>query len=115
MGVWTSNFLISESYTVAVPISLLILATVVLFFDRRSMDASRDTARPRSLGESLFVLVGIPVAIALLGYLKISFMALAFGLALYALFRLRLYRRPLYLAAGALATLRIHTGILQKI
>jgi hypothetical protein len=105
MGVWTSNFLISESYTVAVPISLLILATVVLFFDRRAVDASRDNARPRSIAEWLFVLVGIPVAIALLGYLKISFMALAFGLVLYALFRLRLYRRPLYLAAGALATL----------
>src|SRR5688500_14288014 len=76
MGVWTSNFLISESYTVAVPISLMILATVVVFFDRRGTDASGDTARPRSIGDWLFVLIGIPIAIALLGYLKISFMAL---------------------------------------
>ena len=103
MGVWTSNFLISESYTVAVPISLLILATVVVFFDRRAPAASGDTARPRSVTESLFVLIGIPVAIGLLGYLKISFMALGFGLAVYALFRLRLYRRPLYLAAGVIS------------
>src|SRR5688572_22502518 len=63
MGVWTSNFLISESYTVAVPISLLILATVVVFFDRRSTDASGDAVRARSITEWLFVLVGIPVAI----------------------------------------------------
>jgi hypothetical protein len=102
MGVWTSNFLISESYTVAVPVSLLMLATVIVFSDGNSTRPSGDARRARSISDSLFVLVGIPMGIALLGYLKISFMALAFGLAVYALFRLRLYRRPLYVVAGVL-------------
>lgn len=102
MGVWTSNFLISESYTVAVPCSLLMLATVVVFCDGRSARGSRFAGRAWSVTDALFVLLGIPLGIALLGYLKISFMALAFGLAGYAFFRLRLYSRPLYLMSGAL-------------
>ncbi|MDP9176305.1 MAG: hypothetical protein M3O61_01360 [Gemmatimonadota bacterium] len=105
MGVWTSNLLISESYTVAVPCSLLLLATVVVFYDGLSTRAPGDAGRARSITDSLFVIVGIPLGIALLGYLKISSMALAFGLAVYALFRLRLYRRPLYVISGVLTTI----------
>ncbi len=101
MGVWTS-LLISESYTVAVPCGLLFLATVVAFYDGVSQRAGAGTGRARAVADSLFVLIGIPVGIVMLGYLKISLMALGFALAMYALFRLRLYRRPLYLMAALL-------------
>lgn len=104
MGVWTSNFLISESYNVAVPCFLLMLATVVAYYDARSPRDGAAAGKGRSISDALFVVVGIPLGIAALGYLKISFMALAFGLAVYALFRLGLYRRTLYAAAGVVAT-----------
>ncbi len=101
MGVWTSG-LISESYTVAVPCGLLFLATVVAFYDGVSQRAGVATGRARAVADSLFVLIGIPLGIVILGYLKISLMVLGFALAMYALFRLRLYRRPLYLMAALL-------------
>jgi hypothetical protein len=101
MGVWTS-LLISESYTVAVPCGLLFLATVVAFYDGVSQRAGAGTGRARAVADSLFVLIGIPLGIVTLGYLKISLMVLGFALAMYALFRLRLYRRPLYLMAALL-------------
>jgi len=53
MGVWTSNLLISESYTVAVPCALLLLATVVTFYDGLTRHAT--PGRARAIGDSLFV------------------------------------------------------------
>lgn len=100
MGVWTSNLLISESYTVAVPCGLLFVATVVAFYDGVSQRAGTGTGRARAITDSLFVLVVIPLGIVILGYLKISLMVLGFVLAMYALVRLRLYRRPLYSIAA---------------
>ena len=104
MGVWTSNLLISESYTVAMPCALLMLATVVLFGDGLATRSDETSLGVRSVGESLFVLIGIPLCVVALGYLKISFMFLGFALAIYTLVRLRLYRQPLYLASAALLT-----------
>lgn len=111
MGVWTSNLLISESYTVAVPCALLLLATVVVFYDGLTQQAR--TSRTRVIGDSLFVLIGIPLGIVLLGYLKISLMVLAFALAMYALVRLRLYRRPLYIVSAALTTVLFYLAYTQ--
>ena len=105
MGAWTSNLLISESYTVAVPCGLLILATVLTFYSTAENREGKRPGRAQSIADSLFVLVGIPLGIIVLGFLKISLMALAFGLAIYALFRLRLYRRPVYAVAAALSTI----------
>jgi len=102
MAVWTSNLLISESYTVAVPCALLLLAAVVTFYDGLAQQGR--TSRVRAIGDSLFALVGVPLGIVLLGYLKISLMVLAFALAMYAVVRLRLYRRPLYLVSAVLTT-----------
>ncbi|MEP6905432.1 MAG: hypothetical protein ABI875_05070, partial [Gemmatimonadales bacterium] len=102
MGVWTSNLLISESYTVAVPCALLLLATVATFYDGQTQQAG--TGRARGIAGALFVLIGIPLGIVLLGYLKISLMVLAFALAMYTFMRLRLYRRPLYLVSAALTS-----------
>src|SRR6476620_7383322 len=94
MGAWTSNLLISESYTVAVPCGLLFLATVLVFYASTNNRDTAPASRRRSIANSAFVVVGIPVGLVLLGFLKISLMVLGFALAIYALFRLRLYRRP---------------------
>lgn len=95
MGVWTSNILISDSYTFGVPFALLFLATCVAFHDSTAEVSSGATRKSPSFVDSLFLLIGIPLGIVGLGYLKSSLMILAFGLALYAFVRLRLYRRPL--------------------
>jgi hypothetical protein len=101
MAVWTM-LLISESYVVAVPCALLLLATVVIFYDGASQRAATGAGRGRAIADSLFVLIGIPFGIMALGYLKISLMVLGVVLAMYAVFRLRLYRRPLYVVAAVL-------------
>jgi len=112
MGVWTSG-LISESFTVAVPCGLLFLATVVAFYDGVSQRAGAGTGRVRAVADSLFVLIGIPLGIVTLGYLKISLMVVGFALAMYALFRLSLYRRPLYLMATLLLVVLFYITYLQ--
>lgn len=92
MGVWTSNLLISESYTVAVPCALMLLATALLWHDGAFMQSSS----PRNIADWIFIVALLPLGIALLGYLKSSLMMLGFGLALYAFVRLALYRRMIY-------------------
>jgi len=111
MGVWTSNLLISESYTVAIPCALLLLATMVTFYDGQTRPAGSGQAR--GIADSVFVLIGIPLGIVLLGYLKISLMVLAFALAMYAFVRLRLYRRPLYLVSAALTSALFYLAFTQ--
>jgi hypothetical protein len=108
MGAWTSNLLISESYTVVVPCGLLLLATVLIFYSSASSREGVQPSRAQSLANSLFVLIGIPLGIVLLGFLKISLMLLAFALAIYALFRLRLYRRPLYATSAIVTTIVVY-------
>jgi hypothetical protein len=98
MGVWTSNFLISESYTVAVPVFLLLAATAVAFHRRHATPAQRPA-------DFVFPLVIVPLSVALLGYIKISLMVLAVCALVYAVIRLRSYRRPSYLAGALLAIL----------
>lgn len=106
MGAWTSNLLISESYTVAVPCGLLFLATVLIFY--ASANRGEEVGnRGRSIANSAFVVVGIPLGLVLLGYLKISLMALGFALGLCAFVRLRLFRRPLYLLSAGLTTILV--------
>ena len=92
MGVWTSNLLISESYTVAVPCGLLLFATTLLWHDA----AFTQPSSLRKFPDAIFVVALLPLGIALLGYLKSSLMMLAFALALYAFVRLALYRRMIY-------------------
>ncbi len=97
MGVWTSNILISESYTIAVPAALLFAAVVVSWADGVAPDLRSLRAATLSLGDILFLIVVIPAGIVLLGYLKISLMALAFAAAVFLVVRLGLYRRVPYL------------------
>lgn len=99
MGVWTSNIMISESYTIAVPAALLFAAVVLSWADGLSVTPT--TLARAKLGwiDMLFLLVIIPAGVLLLGYLKISLMALAFAAVVYLGWRLRLYRRLPFLAA----------------
>jgi hypothetical protein len=100
MGVWTSNYLISESYTVAVPAALMLAATAVAFYHhsaRRLEDVGR---RQATLQEWGFYVVFLPPATIALGYLKISLMMLALPVALYVFVRLRLCsQRPAVVSA----------------
>jgi hypothetical protein len=105
MGVWTSNLLISESYTVAVPCALLLLVATLLWYDGTLVQPGRRASAPGKIADSIFILAGLPVGIALLGYLKSSLMMLAFALALYAFVRLGLYRRIIYWCSLAVTTL----------
>ncbi|HVD61492.1 MAG TPA: hypothetical protein VNC11_11520, partial [Gemmatimonadaceae bacterium] len=100
MGVWTSNLVISDSYTFGVPCALLFLATCIAFYDSHS---SRDR-----ISDTLFILVAIPAGIVGLGYLKSSLMILAFALAAYAFIRLRLYQRRLYIASLAMSAVSVY-------
>jgi hypothetical protein len=104
MGVWTSNLLISESYTVAVPCALLMLATTIAFHDGIVTRTGQGTFTGRAVADAIFLLIGVPLGIVVLGLLKSSLMMLTFALALYALVRFRLYRRLLYSASAAIAT-----------
>jgi len=97
MGVWMSNVVISESYTVAVPVALLLLATAFVFWKTRG----------NKVTDSFFALAIFPLGIVALGYVKISLMVLGFGLSLYLGLRLRLYRRPLFAAAGVVLVLLV--------
>ncbi|HUQ20259.1 MAG TPA: hypothetical protein VM099_11655 [Gemmatimonadaceae bacterium] len=98
MAVWTSNILISESYTVAIPCALLFLATVIAFYKN---------LRRGSLGEIVFALGFLPLGVVALGYLKISLMILAFAAGIYTLVRLRLYRNNLFVASAVLTTILV--------
>lgn len=93
MGVWTSNILISESYTVAVPAALLFAAVVIAWADSISPDIISLRSAALRASDWLFLIIVIPGGIVLLGYLKISLMALAFAAAVYLTLRLGLYRR----------------------
>jgi hypothetical protein len=92
MAVWTSNLLISESYTVAVPSALMLLATTIIWHGQ----SARNSSKRGKVLDSIYLLVVLPLGIAALGYLKSSLMMLAFGLAWYVFLRLRLYRQIIY-------------------
>lgn len=99
MGVWTSNIMISESYTIAVPAALLFAAVVMSWGDGLTNDGASLADSKLGLTDLLFLTVMIPAGIVLLGYLKISLMALAFAAVIYLAWRFRLYRRMPFLAS----------------
>ncbi len=99
MGVWTSNILISESYTIAIPMALFLAATVIAWTDDVKVEGNDLLSARLAPTDLIFLFVLYPAGIALLGYLKISLMALAFAGTCFLVFRLRLYRRTAYVAA----------------
>lgn len=90
MGVWTSNLMISESYTVAVPVALLLGSTAIVFWQSGGGAALRD--RGSAMDYAFMVLV-LPAGIIALGYLKISLMILSFIAVVFVALRLGAYRR----------------------
>jgi hypothetical protein len=100
LGVWTSNYLISESYTVAVPVALMVMATTVAFFDQSAQPPGVDSHPRLNQHGWAFYCAFLPLAIVALGYLKISLMLLALPVVLYLFVRLRAWsQRPAAISA----------------
>ena len=106
LGVWTSNPVISESYAVAVPVGLLLVACALVFW-RGGAERRLASGEHLSTSDNVFLVAVLPFGIVTLGYLKISLMILAFALAMYLALRVRLYRRPVGLVAMVLLTLLV--------
>ena len=95
LGVWTSNLMISESYTFAVPVALLLFSTTIVFWQTGGDEILRNQGRVK---DYIFVAIVLPAGIVALGYLKISLMLLALIGALYSAARMGAFRRwPLLL------------------
>ena len=90
LGVWTSNLMISESYAVAVPIALMLLASVMVFWRQRGNAVMTGNARALDFA---FLAIFLTAGLVSLGYVKISFMILGFGAAGYAALRVGALRR----------------------
>jgi hypothetical protein len=113
MGVWTSNILISESYTIALPAALLIVALIIRWADGVSSAAGSLSSAPLRKSDLLFLLVVYPAALVLLGYLKISLMALMFAVTVFLFVRLELYRRMPYAAAMVISAVAFYVTYKQ--
>ena len=96
MTIWNSNALISESYLIGMALLFLVMGTCLVHW--------RNTkAEQRNASSSLFFLGFVPAAIVILGLLKVSLMVLALGVAIYLLWRCRLYRRGLVIGSAVVA------------
>ena len=98
LAVWNSNAFISESYLIGMPVFILMLATGL------TTKGKLDWA---------FVLLFVPLLLAICGFLKISMMILGLALAVYLAVRLELYRQPKVLA-GLLISL-VAVGLTYRI
>ncbi|HZI99525.1 MAG TPA: hypothetical protein VFD22_02600, partial [Gemmatimonadaceae bacterium] len=95
IGVWTSNLMISESYAVAVPVALMIVATVWVFWRQRGNAVMTGNG---SIADFGFLAIFLAAGLVALGYVKISFMILGAGAAGYAALRVGAWRQwPLVL------------------
>jgi hypothetical protein len=90
LGVWTSNLVISESYAVAIPVALMLLASVMVFWRQRGNAAVTGNAR---ISDFAFLAIFLAAGLIALGYVKISFMILGFGAAGYAALRVGAWRQ----------------------
>lgn len=101
MGVWTSNLMISESYTVAVPVALLLGSTAIVFWQSGGGASLRDRG---SVKDYAFMVVVLPAGIIALGYLKISLMILSFIAVMFVALRLGAHRRWPLVLIGIITT-----------
>ena len=90
--IWNSNALISESYLIGMALLFFVMGTCVAFWRKTK-------AEQRNASSLLFALGFVPVAIVILGLLKISLMILAVGLAIYLAWRYGLYRRGIVIGS----------------
>ena len=95
LGVWTSNLMISESYTVGIPAALMLLATTVAFWRERGKPVLAGNA---AVSDFVFLALILAAGLIALGYLKISIMILGFGAVAYSALRVGALKRwPLLL------------------
>jgi hypothetical protein len=101
LGVWTSNLMISESYTVAIPVALLLFATTIVFWTcgGEAVLQGRGTIK-----DYAFLAIVLPATIVALGYLKISLMILAFIAIIFVAIRLEAYKRWPLVVLGLVLT-----------
>ena len=97
LGVWTSNLMISESYTVGIPCALMLLALTIAFWRERGEPILGRTA---AAGDYVFLFLILPFGLVALGYLKISLMILGFGAVMYAGLRVGAWKIPALLGAA---------------
>lgn len=100
-GVWSSNLMISESYTIGIPATLLFVATVAAWWSERGSGLRSGSGV--SLGDYAFLWIFVPFGLVVLGHLKVSLMVLGVGALLYAMLRTSLFRRWQVLVSAALA------------
>ncbi|MEO5588269.1 MAG: hypothetical protein ABIS03_01695 [Gemmatimonadaceae bacterium] len=110
IGVWTSNVLISESYTFAIPVALLFASLVITFWQERRGGVMSGDA---SMMDYLFVAIVLPAGIVTLGYLKISLMILAYIGVLFTALRVRAYRRLPLVAVAIVTTIFVALAFKQ--
>lgn len=89
LAVWNSNAFISESYLIGLPVFFFAIAAGLAFWRDERAGAHR----------IIFYLLFVPAIIAVLGFLKVSLMILAFAMGGYLALRRSLYRQPLVIAS----------------
>lgn len=92
LAVWNSNAFISESYLIGMPVFILILATGLA---------------TRGEPDWGFLILFLPVMLAVSGFLKISMMILGIALAIYLAVRLALYRQIKVIAGLTISVLTV--------
>jgi len=97
IGVWTSNLVISESYAVGIPIALMLLASVIVFWKQRG---NAVLAANGTVADFAFLAIVLGGGLVVLGYVKISLMVLGFAAVIYAGFRIGAWRRWSLLVIG---------------
>ncbi|MDO8502324.1 MAG: hypothetical protein Q7S20_10820 [Gemmatimonadaceae bacterium] len=108
LTVWNANVLVSESYLIGIPVLLLVIGAALAFWlndarravvPRLPADTDKAESGPARGDALVFLLVFIPVSLAVLGFLKVSLMLILFGVALYFALRLGLWKRWMGVAA----------------
>lgn len=88
----------SESYGLALPFLFLVTAVVVVAIVNALRKVERNT-----LSEAGVAIAFVPIALACVAALKVALMPLALAAFIYAVARLRLYRRPAWVAGVVLS------------
>jgi len=89
------NLLISESYGVATALVFLLGSAGLPVVAGLRADWQRKTTKTLGFGHGLTLVAALPLLMGLVGWFKVSYMAVLFGTICYVLVRLRLYRSPM--------------------